>query len=87
MDEFDAVGDALNELETLAAAVGRQVLDLKESASEYADAAAHARHRGDKVPAFSGSAQQKQLAAIVQRLTVAAQQIGFTGNEMIRFGS
>jgi len=87
MDEFEAVSGALNELSSLTASVEQQVKELREAAGEYADAAAHARKTGDKVPSYSGSAQQKQVAALVQRLTSAAQSVGFTGGEMQRFGS
>lgn len=87
MDEFNAVADALTELAHLTSAVEQQVKELKDSAAEYADACAHARKTGDKVPSYSGSAQQKQVAALVQRLTSAAQSVGFTGGELQRFGS
>lgn len=86
MEEFETVADALNELATLTSAVERQVTELEGAASDYADAAAHARKAGDPVQHFSGSAQQKQLNALVTRLKVATNNVQFLGTELVRFG-
>ncbi|MBP5996972.1 MAG: hypothetical protein KA535_03390 [Azonexus sp.] len=86
MTEFETVADALNELTALAASVDKAVKELQDAASDYADSAAHARRRGDKVPPYSGSAQQKQLDAIVTRLKAATNNVQFIGTELVRFG-
>ncbi len=82
---MNEITNTLQQLATLTASVERQVEQLKDAAAEYADEAAHARRRGDKVQSFGGSAEQKQLDAISIKLKTASQAVQFVGTELVRF--
>lgn len=82
---MEEINETLQQLADLATSIERQVAQLKDDAGAYADEAAHARRRGDKVQSFGGSDAQKQLNAISVKLKVASQAVAFVGTELVRF--
>lgn len=82
---MEQLNDTLQQLAEATSAVERQVVALKEAASDYADEAAHAKKSGEQVQSFGGSAAQKTLDAVSIKLKTASQQVQFVGTELVRF--
>jgi len=82
---MNEITNTLQQLAELTASVERQVTELKDAASAYADEAHHARKTGDKLAAFGGSEAKKTLDAISMKLKTASQQVQFVGTELVRF--
>lgn len=81
---LEAVGAHLQELANLTSAIEKQVSELRKSTDAYTEAAHAARADGAPLPSFSGTAAHAMAGQLVQRLTVAGQQVGYISTQTAR---
>lgn len=81
---LDTVAAHLQQLSELTSAIEKQVSELRKSTDAYAEAAHQARADGAPLPSFSGTAAHALAGQLVNRLTVAGQQVGYIATQTAR---
>ena len=83
---FTDIAGTLRQIEHLADEMEVQLSVLRINAQNYAEAVLAAKQAGATAPTFSGSEEQILVNKLVPRIKAAANQVGFIGGEMVRFG-
>ena len=83
---FTDIAGTLKQIDHLADELEVQLSVLRINAQNYAEAVLAAKQAGATAPSFSGSDEQTLVNKLVPKIKAAANQVGFIGGEMVRFG-